>query len=93
MPVITDKNCFKDHDIHINAETGNKISASIIKLEFDSPEEIIGCLVRAHLETGKRLTRSELNLMLIARRELTPELHKKALYNDALLMLTTPAGC
>lgn len=92
MPVITDKNCFKDHDIHITAET-EKISANIIKLEFDSSEEIIGCLVRAHLETGMRLTRRELNLMLIARRELTPELHQKALYNDALLMLTTPAGC
>lgn len=93
MPVKTDKNYFKVSDIHVNAETRNKTSASNIKLEFDSAEEIIGHLVRAHLETGKRLTRRELNLMLIARRELTSELHLKALYNEALLMLTTTARC
>lgn len=93
MPVKNDKNYQKVSKLNVNAETVNKTSASIIKLQFESPEEVIGCLVRAHLETGKRLARRELNLMLIARRELTSELHQKTLYNDALLMLTTSAGC
>jgi len=93
MPVRNDKNYQKARGLDVNAETANKTSASIIKLEFESPDEVIGCLIRAHLETGKRLTRRELNLMLIARRELTSELHHKTLYNDALLILTTSAGC
>lgn len=91
MPVKTHRN-YQASVLHVNAENLNTSSASIIRLEFDSPEEVIGCLVRAHLETGKKLTRRELNLMLIARRELTSELHQKRLYNDALLMLTTSAS-
>lgn len=71
----------------------HKSPSSIIKLECESAEEVIGCLVLEHLKTGKRLTLRELNLMLIARRELTSDLHQKTLYNEALLLLTTSACC
>ncbi|MGC0782217.1 hypothetical protein [Pantoea agglomerans] len=87
----------KDYDetsgLNLSIKPLHKFPPGLVKLEYDSAEEIIGCLVLEHLKTGKRLTLRELNLMLIARRELTSELHQKTLYNEALLLLTTSASC
>lgn len=92
MSVRTDKNYHKASGLHVNAATVNKTSANIIKLEFESPEEVIDCLIRAYPETGKRLTRRKLNLMMTARRELTSELYQVMLYSDVLLMQTTSSA-
>lgn len=54
MPVRNDKNYQRASGLNVNAETVNKTSASIIKRTFKSPEEVTGCLVRAHLKTGKK---------------------------------------
>ncbi|WNK65691.1 hypothetical protein RM156_12445 [Pantoea agglomerans] len=93
MPGSDDKDYDETSGLNLSIEPLHKLPPSLIKLECDSAEEIIGCLVLEHLKTGKRLTLRELNLMLIARRELTSELHQKTLYNEALLLLTTSASC
>lgn len=93
MSLKIDKNCPMVSSLDVSTENSLKNPSILIKLEFDSPEELIGYLIRAHLKTGKKLTRLELNLMLIARRELTPEQHQKTIYNDALLLLANSTNC